>query len=122
MGKISVPFETKWYNLLLEEGGEKKPLHFTEVSQRVEAVWSHRLRGSIFVDHIIHPRAVLMYAALLGHTVDELSLELLIGRWVLEGGRPEDSDTLGVAPELELDEVLKDSADDRIGIKAVAFD
>lgn len=81
---VTVPYEHKWYHLwITEEDGAKRVLSFEEIEATVARKWDWS-SGSVLGDHIVHPRAVQMYAAMKGMTLDPLSHELLVGRWVLE--------------------------------------
>lgn len=84
MPVISVAFAAKWYCLTLIREGSATPLTFEEVEQTIAREWDWAEDGSVVGDHIIHPKAVRMYAAKMNYHLDELAYELLIGRWVLE--------------------------------------
>ena len=81
---ITVPLVSKWYHLLLTREGITCPLPFEDIEVTVGRNWNWADDGSVVGDHIVHPKAVRMYASLKGFHVDDLSYELLVGRWVLE--------------------------------------
>ena len=85
---ITVEAYIKWYSLfLVRPDGSVAPLHFHEVADDIEAHWDWGNQPSILSDHIIHPRAVALYAAKYELSIDPLAFELLTGRWVIEYGR-----------------------------------
>lgn len=84
-GTLLVPFESKWYCLrLVSSEGVETDVSFSEVEGAVFPEWSFATDGTVIADHIIHPRAVVLYCNKKGHALDPLSYELLVGRWVLE--------------------------------------
>lgn len=83
--QIAVELYEKWYHLfVIFPGGRVE----TFASSLYENGFLKEFPGqSAFGDHIFNPLFVLYLAKVLGYEVAALSLELLIGRWELEGKR-----------------------------------
>lgn len=77
---VTVELSVKWYSLFVVSpgpGGGVKEVPFPDMGD-------YDLFGSSYVDHVPNPRHVMRWAAQEGYYVDELALELMIGRWELE--------------------------------------
>lgn len=99
---VSVPFASKWYHLLVTfPAGVRPPngqyAHAMGLG-RFERMPNGDIRfeadfpmdedapGSPCVDHAPNPRHVMSWATRHGWHVEDLSLELMVGRWELECG------------------------------------
>lgn len=82
-GILTVPFESKWYHLLVVSEGKVDVLPFHELEEVVGPTWDYAI-SPVLGDHIVHPRAAQRYAARKGLGMDPLAFELLVARWVLE--------------------------------------
>lgn len=75
---LTVETYTKWYVLyLIKPGGEVEEVSFAELE-------AHCGDGSPYLDHAPNPNAVIRLANARGWYLDELALELIIGRWELD--------------------------------------
>lgn len=83
---LTVELYSKWYGLDVIQPGKGlgvarvQRIPFPEVFDLPEGETS-------FVDHVPNPRAVVRYARKMNYDVDELALELMVGRWELEVGQ-----------------------------------
>ena len=81
---ITVEATGKWYRLWVVKPGVKyEALSFLELDE-VGSADEYRM-GSAYVDHVPNPRYVVRYAKLHDYDVDEVALEVMVGRWELEG-------------------------------------
>jgi hypothetical protein len=79
---LTVELYEKWYTLFLVRPG---PALVDEWA--VEPVLfpgNEYCDGAPYVDHVPNPEAVLNYAFSKMYLVDDLALELIVGRWVME--------------------------------------
>ena len=82
-GILTVPFESKWYHLLVVSEGKVEVLAFHELEEAIGGTWDYAA-SPVLGDHIVHPRAAQRFASLMGLSMDPLAFELLVARWVLE--------------------------------------
>lgn len=73
---ITVELYMKWYGFYVV-----RPDHsFEEISfLALDEGWEGE--SSPYVDHVPNPEAVIYYARARGYEIDDLSLEVMIGRW-----------------------------------------
>jgi hypothetical protein len=76
---LTVELYPKWYSLhVIQPGGAVERLEFYELHEFCPP------HESTYVDHVPNPSAVLAYAEAKDLTLDDLALELVLGRWVIE--------------------------------------
>lgn len=81
---VCVEMAGKWYTLfVLHVDG-----HLVEHDFGV--LEPHRKSGCCYIDHTPYPPAVTAWARFMGYYVDDLSLEMMVGRWITEGYRLDD--------------------------------
>ena len=92
---ITVARASKWYGLYLVGRArtnvfpdEPEDIGFHEIEDALVDTWDYAAHGSVYHDHVINPRAVVLYARKLGYDVGDLALEMIVGRWVLEAPIP----------------------------------
>lgn len=99
---VSVPYVSKWYFLLVTfpaghrlptaeqavQLGLRRCVQLPNGDRRFEADFpmNEEAPGSPCVDHAPNPRHVMSWATRAGWHVEDLSLELMVGRWELECG------------------------------------
>lgn len=77
---LTVEVYCKWYDLfIVHPSGRIEGVPFPDEGK-------HGVSGPPYVDHVPNPRHVVHWARREGVTVDDLSLEIMIGRWELEVG------------------------------------
>lgn len=81
---ITCEIYSKWYELfIVDSSGSITPLTFGEID---EAVFYH-YKGKItpiYVDHTPNPAAVRAFADLSNIEVNDLAMEMITGRWMIE--------------------------------------
>lgn len=74
---ITVELYSKWYGLyLVYPEGSIEEIPFPESEGRLDV--------SDYVDHVPNPKVVVWFAEKNNFYLDELALELIVGRWELE--------------------------------------
>lgn len=68
---------SKWYNLELWTPEGMHSIEFPDMG-------NYEKLGSPYVDHVPNPKHVVLWAESMGYELDEMSLEVMIGRWALE--------------------------------------
>lgn len=80
---VTVELYIKWYGVYVvsapTDGSRVQRVSFPDMG-------SYETLGSPYVDHAPNPRHVCAWAEQMGYVVDDLSLEMMIGRWELECG------------------------------------
>lgn len=71
---LTVELSNKWYELYLIYPDGKIESVFFPTSEK----------DTSFVDHVPNPRVVQEYARKKGYWIDDLALELIVGRWFTE--------------------------------------
>lgn len=83
---LTVELYPKWYGLqLISIDGSVNELPFPDRAS-LKSAFAQGLDDTeaAFVDHVPNPIYVMRWASQEGHHLDELALELIIGRWVYE--------------------------------------
>lgn len=75
---LTVELYVKWYTLWLVKGHEVTEVEFPDMG-------NYEKLGSPYLDHAPNPRHVCAWAEKNGFEIDHLALELMVGRWELEG-------------------------------------
>jgi hypothetical protein len=79
---VTVELYVKWYSLhVIRRIGDEFVIEEVPFPDDIEFCKSNE---SAFVDHVPNPRVVARWATANGHVVDELAMELMIGRWEIE--------------------------------------
>lgn len=75
---VHVPFETHWHTLqVIHADGRTELADFPDMG-------NHERLGSALFGDVPNPKHVLEWAQSMGYEVDDLSLELLVGRWEIQ--------------------------------------
>ncbi len=77
---VTVELYPKWYGLFVVQGDsfEEVPFPMWEDIDQI------KLSQSPFRDHVPNPECVIDWCNKHGYKIDELALELMVGRWELE--------------------------------------
>lgn len=77
---VTVEAYCKWYCLWVRFKDRVEEAEFPDEGE-------YKTLGSPYLDHAPNPRHVVRWAKRMGYVIDDLALELIVGRWELEAGR-----------------------------------